>query len=269
MATVKPPEEKVSELLSTLQMKSIEELDVDRVAEHLGIEVRVARLDGCAANIVGVGRRAIVTVDQASSYGRQRYSIGHEIGHWIYDQGRGIYLCTNADLNNPWSGCNKANPIERRANRFAAELLMPRAWFREAARGQQVSFDTVEELRKSFQTSRTSTAIRLVELGSFLAMLIRYDDRGHRHWYCTARDFPERMYPHLAASRDSHPWDAIMRTGRVGTTVNEVDGDVWIDHPRASEITITEQAIRVGKGFLVLIAIEDEDTVLEILENES
>jgi len=267
MATAKPPEEVVSDLLAVLQMRSIEELDLERVADHLGIEIRYDRLDGCAANIVGVGQHAIVTVDQASSYGRQRYSIGHEIGHWIYDQGRGVYLCTNADLNNPWSGRNKTNPIERRANRFAAELLMPHAWFREAAQGQQVSFDTVEELRKAFQTSRTSTAIRLVELGSFLAMLIRYDRQGHRRWYCAARDFPERMYPHRAASRDSHAWNDIVRSGQVGTSLHEVDGDVWIDHPRASEMTIIEQAIRVGDGILVIIAMENEEAILEILDS--
>ena len=262
----KPPVEAVSALLAALQMRSIEELDIERIASHLGIDIRYDRLDGCTANIIGVGDHAIVTVDQASSYGRQRYSIGHEIGHWIYDRGRGVYLCSDTDLNNPWSSRDIANPAERRANRFAAELLMPRAWFRETAQDQQVSFDTVEELRKRFQTSRTSTAIRLVELGSYLAMLIRYDGRGHRRWFCASTDFPEGMYPHRTASRDSNVWDDIVRSGQLSTGVREVDGDVWIDHPNASEITVLEQAIRVRDGILVLISIEDESTLTDLIE---
>jgi hypothetical protein len=268
MARAKPPQDVVAELLSTLKMHSIDDFDMERIAAHLGVEVRRERLDGCAANIVGVGDHAIVSVDQASTFGHQRFSIGHELGHWVYDKGRDFYLCSNADLNIPWSERSKTHLAERRANRFAAELLMPRAWFRDTANNRQVSFDTVEVLRKLFQTSRTATAIRLVELGAYLSMLIKYDDRGQRRWYVASQDFPEGMYPHRAADRESQAWDAIFRSSALRTTIQEVDGDVWLDHPTASEILVVEQAMRVRDGFLVLIAIEDETTLLEVLEEE-
>lgn len=262
----KAPAQHVADLLDELNMTSLDELDIVRVAEHLNIEIRYARLDACAANIIGVGEHAIITVNQASTLGRKRYSIGHEIGHWIYDQGKGLYLCDAKDLNVPWNSRLKTSPAERRANRFAAELLMPRDWFLEAASDREMSFDTVEELREDFQTSRTSTAIRLVELGSDLAMLIMFDCRGHRKWYCASTDFPERMYPCKNISRNSRAWEDIVKSTQLASEAHEVDGDLWIDHPRAFELTLLEQAIRVGENVLVMVAVTDDQVISEIIE---
>ena len=86
------PKEVVAGLLAELKMTSIDELDIVRVAENLKVAIRYARLDGCAANIIGVGEHAIVTVNETSTHGRKRYSIAHEIGHWIYDKGKGYYF---------------------------------------------------------------------------------------------------------------------------------------------------------------------------------
>lgn len=262
----KPPAHKVDQLLSELNMTCLDELDIVRVAAHLNIEVRYARLDACAANIIGVGEHAIITVNQASTHGRKRYSIGHEIGHWIYDQGKGLYLCETRDLNIPWNSRLKTSPAEKRANRFAAELLMPRKWFQKAARDREMTFNTVEELRQDFQTSRTSTAIRLVELGSYLAFLIMFDRRGHRKWYCASTDFPERMYPCRNIPHNSRAWEDIVNAKHVASGANEVDGDLWIDHPRAFEVTLVEQAIRVGENILVMVSIADDEIISEISE---
>ena len=264
----KAPAQQVAELLDELNMTCLEDLDLVRVAEHIKIEIRYARLDACAANIIGVGEYAIMTVNQASTLGRKRYSIGHEIGHWIYDKGKGLYLCETKDLNIPWNSRSRISPAERRANRFAAELLMPRDWFREAARDREISFDTVEELGEDFQTSRTSTAIRLVELGSYLAMLIMFDCRGFRKWYCASTDFPERMYPCKNIPHNSHAWQDIVRAKLLRSDGHEVDGDLWLDHPRAFEITVYEQAIRVGKNVLVMISLRDDSIVSEIIESD-
>lgn len=260
------PAQQVAELLDDLNMTCIDELDIIRIAEHLNIEVRYEKLDACAANIIGVGEHAIITVNQASTHGRKRYSIGHEIGHWIYDQGKGLYLCETKDLNVPWNSRLRTSPAEKRANRFAAELLMPREWFREAARDMDITFNTVEALREDFQTSRTSTAIRLVEVGSYLAMLVMFDRKGHRKWYCTSGDFPERMYPCMNIPHDSRAWQDIVNAGQLRSEAIEVDGDLWIDHPRAFEVTVLEQAIRVGENILVMIAVTDDQVISEITE---
>ena len=49
---------------------------------------------------------------------------------------------------------------------------------------------------------------------------------------------------------------------------HEVDGDLWIDHPRAFDLTILEQAIRVGDNILVMVSIADEIILADIAEED-
>lgn len=267
--TPKAPAQQVMDILNELGMNQLSQFDLERVAEHLGVELRYASLDGSAANIIGVGENAIVTIDETSTPGRKRFSAGHEIGHWIYDKGKGLYLCKTQDLNEPWnSRAKRTNAIEKRANRFAAELLMPATWFREAVRGREMSFDTVEELKDEFQASRTSTAIRLVEMGTYLALLVMFDSVGRRKWYCGSKELPERFYPCRSIPRESRAWEDIVRRNQIKSEVREVDGNLWIDHPRAFEIAVFEQAIRVGDNVLVMVWILDDKIISEIIESD-
>ena len=93
-----------------------------------------------------------------------------------------------------------------------------------------------------------------------------FDRKGHRKWYCTSGDFPERMYPCMNIPHDSRAWQDIVNAGQLKSEVIEVDGDLWIDHPRAFEATVLEQAIRVGENILVMIAVTDDQVISEITE---
>ena len=68
------------------------------------------------------------------SAGRRRFTLAHEIGHWVCqcDEGRGAapepILCREADLSAGGGG-----PLEREANNFAASLLMPEEQVRRMA----------------------------------------------------------------------------------------------------------------------------------------
>jgi Zn-dependent peptidase ImmA (M78 family) len=263
----KAPFHEVRSLLDSLNITAPENLDISVVANHLNVGIRFESLEKCAANIVGVGDNAIVTVDENTSEERKLFSIAHEIGHWIYDRGRGIYLCEKQDLSVPWNGRKKTNTIEHRANSFAAELLMHRPWFRSEAYNREMSFDTVEELRKKFKTSRTSTAIRLIELGSYLGMLALFDKSARRKWYCMSADFPDNFYPCRSAPLDSMVWQDIVHKNIIKTKIREVDGDLWIDHSTAFDFTVFEQAIRVQDNVLVLIWLTDDQQISEIIES--
>lgn len=98
-----------------------------------------------------------------------RFSAAHELGHWMLDRGRlAAFVCSEKNFINDWSIDNP----ERRANRFAAELLLPQFLFQPLAKNKEITLKTVRELCAKFQTSLTATAIRLVEFGSFPAMVV-------------------------------------------------------------------------------------------------
>jgi len=116
----------VDALLDDLGITEPEELDLRVIAQHCGATIVSKPLDGCAARIVGNEDRAIITVDSKSKIERQRFSAGHELGHWMFDRGKvSLYSCEENLFLREWS---KNNP-EARANRYASDLLLPLRMF--------------------------------------------------------------------------------------------------------------------------------------------
>ena len=92
------------------------------VGRH-GIQVRYARIDGASARIFRHGDRAIIRVsDQIVQIGRLRFTIAHEVAHFLL----GHQIPSEGDLD---AG---AAPFsvhqEREADVFASEFLMPKEW---------------------------------------------------------------------------------------------------------------------------------------------
>jgi hypothetical protein len=189
---------------------------------------------GCAARIIGHGDKAIISVDSRSGRERQRFSIGHELGHWMRDRGKSVYLCHDADIRSPW----KSPRSEAHTNQFTANLLMPEFMFKPRARGCPMTFDTVNDLAKEFQTSRTATAIRLVELGSYPAMLVCYGMEGRR-WHISGPDVPDVFWPQKELNHDTDAFAQIFGQPKPSRPLI-VDADSWIDHRSSSHYTICE-----------------------------
>ena len=87
----------------------------------------------------------------------------------MMDRGKvASFVCSERVFATEWETDN----AERRANRYATDLLLPRFMFELRAKNKDIIFDTVRGLARNFQVSLTATAIRLVELGSFSAMVV-------------------------------------------------------------------------------------------------
>ena len=85
---------------------------------------------------------------------RRRFTIAHELGHYVLHRdeiGEGI---TDDALYRSRLG----GPLERQANRFAANLLMPRDLIVEAI---NQGVDSVEKLAEKFEVSRSAMSICL------------------------------------------------------------------------------------------------------------
>lgn len=149
------------EILNDLGITDPQDIDVEAIAEDCGATIRYRLLSGCAARIMGYNNRAIITIDDHTPRPRQRFSAGHELGHWMRDRGRVSFQCTNSTFVREWSA---ENP-ETRANRFTSDLLLPPRMFRPRAKGLPVTFESVRQLAETFTTSLTATAIRLIEYG--------------------------------------------------------------------------------------------------------
>jgi len=243
------------DLLDELGVNGPEEIDIEAIAHHCGCKVRYRHLDGCAARLVGAGDQAIISVDEDSGPERRRFSVAHEIAHWMIDRGK-LFECQKADLRMPWS---RATHPEARANAYAADLLMPERLFLPTACNKPVTFDTVDQLRKIFTVSRTAAAFRLVQIGNADCMLVCHGHEGRR-WFVGSRRVDGHFWPHQQLSKESDAY-AILQ-GEAGSGRSQtVDADDWIEHRSAGEYEIREHSVRAGEVVLTLLWWKDSTMI--------
>jgi hypothetical protein len=137
--------------------------------------------------------------------------------------------------------------------------------FRQHSKKREITFFTVKDLAKDFQTSLTTTAIRLVELGSYPAMIVCSKD-GRRKWFTRGPDVSERIWPRDSIERGSVAFDILNgRSGDEGPV--DVYANVWIDHPDADQYEIREHSMRITSDLILsLLWWKDESQLLD-LEN--
>jgi Zn-dependent peptidase ImmA (M78 family) len=112
-------------LLWSFGVSSPDEIDLDAIAFDCGLTVRRRPLEGADARLVAFENRGVITVNSLQSPKRQRFSIGHELSHWLYDRstnGDGMLACSKDDVS-PRN--QAARGKEADANRFSADLVLP------------------------------------------------------------------------------------------------------------------------------------------------
>ncbi|NUU03993.1 ImmA/IrrE family metallo-endopeptidase [Herbaspirillum robiniae] len=135
-----------------------EHIDLDAIARQHNADVVYRPLGGCEARLVAFGERAVISVSSTSIEGRQRFSLGHEIAHWLCDRGKG-FLCAKEDIG-PQNA--EAKNVEAFANAFASQLILPTYLVDPWIGRQPVTLEVAAKLAKDFNTSLTAAAIKLV-----------------------------------------------------------------------------------------------------------
>lgn len=256
----RPPEE----VLKGLGIEDPEEIWIEAIAEACDATVVYEAIEGAEARIIGFNDRAIITVNNNSVLERKRFSVAHELGHWMRDRGKTSFSCTATTFAGEWSHDNP----ERRANRYAAELLLPDFMFVPRAKGLEITFPSVRSLAKIFKTSSVATAIRLVELGSFPAMIV-CSEPGHRKWFIRGPDVPEVIWPRDEPGRDTVAHDLLRRVQQKEGSV-DIYADQWINHRDSRKYSLQEDSILLGRTQLVLTLLwwKNEQQLLDIDEED-
>lgn len=255
MPVYKSPEK----LLDELGITEPEEIDIEAIAEYCRATVVYNMLSGCEGRILGYGERAIITVNNASHRERQRFSAAHELGHWMCDQGNIALSCTEKMFNEAWF---QNSDREVRANRYAADILLPKVMFTQKACKREITFTTVQELANTFNTSLTATAIRLVEHGSYPAMIVCTNLNG-RKWFTRGPDVPSKIWPYKSLDRESLAYDLLAGISTNQSPTN-MPADVWIDHPDAHQYVIREHSVKITDDLvLTLLWWKDERQLLD------
>lgn len=252
MSTTRTRFEFPEELLDHLGIVEPKQIDLEAIAFYCGAKVHYSHLTTCAARIVGIDDKSIITVNIQDKDDRKRFSIGHELGHWMHDRGTIGLKCDWKKITSDWSGTNK----EARANRFSAGLLMPKSMFLPRLGDSRLEFRLLDNLRKDFSTSITATALRAIELTTTPALLI-FNRKIRKQTFKRSSGVPFDIYPHTDLRPETFAFNLLFGDEPSMHLARKITADKWLSHPAARMFDLYEHTIKIPDGILTLLSWDD------------
>ncbi len=147
-------------------------VDSEKLANMLGISIEYQDLDDEVSGfLVRKDNKNIIGVNENHHKVRRRFTISHEIGHYIlhvdeplfvdYYKGSKLFRSNNRPNN---------YRVEKEANQFAASLLMPKSLIQlelDKLSDNMEYDDKIYELSRLFQVSQQAMDYRLKSLGYY------------------------------------------------------------------------------------------------------
>jgi hypothetical protein len=250
------------ELIRIRGITKPEDIDLEAIAKTLHADVEELPLVGCEARIIGNNKEATISINSRSSYGRKRFSLGHELGHWQLHRGMN-FSCRNEDIG---SSLNTNKLREREADEFSANLLMPDFLFMPLARScRKFDFKAVEDMSTRFRTSFLSTAIRFVDSNVIPSIIICHDS-NKRQWFKCSRDIPGHWFPQDSLDQYSSAFDILFKGEEKDPHQQKVSASSWFDLDGIEEYEVLEQSKPYGQdSVLTFLEFFDEDMLEDYL----
>lgn len=230
--------EAARQVLRKFHVESPDAIDLDSIAWFLGrLKIKMGGLNGAEGRIIaGTKRGGTIRVAEGQNRGRYRFTIAHELGHYVLH--RRNFLDTT-DTRAHFTIWNDASE-EAEANIFAAELLMPDYLFKPLCRKQSPSLRLVDELASAFQTSLLATSFQYHEYTNRQVALVVSDGWEIKTIRPFEGGFPRirrgRIHDHTAAgerlSKKSPDSGKMVRTALYAWCEGfdeKTDRDVWED----------------------------------------
>lgn len=205
----------------------------------------------------------IILVNKSAKGGRRRFTIGHELGHFLIISHvpvkTGQFLCSRADMAR-WS--TKENDryarMEFEANQFSATLLMPPPILRAYLKGRDPDLADVEKISFDFGVSKDAAARTYgPHHHENIAVVVVRDGR-------VARYYPGTRFPFITVSPGNPvPKGTVFHRPslqpRVASDVVQTLADNWINVEYGKRApTLYEQVYLQNNGFaLVMLWLEE------------
>lgn len=245
-----PTKVPVEELCRRFDIQSIDEL------ETAGFEAALImdELKASGAILVASGRRPE----------RRRYSIAHELGHFLLPSHRPSaacgFECSLPDLllMDP-TNRDRRRRVEAEANRFAAHLLMPPDQVRAGIRQRGSSLESIVGMARDFGVSKEAMARSWVDAHREpVAALVMHRGRIIRRY--RNEDFPWLPVGEGRPPEGSLAADIQLARGSF-SDVEDVEPDAWFSgRDAARTLSLSEQILGQSDGYaLILLQAELDD----------
>ena len=219
-------------------------IDLEAIANYRGAEVVYRPLCGCAARLVAAGDKAVISVGVGSHPGRQRFSLAHELAHWICDKDHGSFRCANEDIG-PQNA--EAKNVEAYANGYASQLILPSFLVDPWLVGKRINLDTAKALGGDFDASLTASAIKVAKRAQAQTCVVCHT-QSKRAWSQKNLAFPHDFYVKQDLYQDTAAFlMAFGKTTGLSRPIKE-PADRWLQGPEAYRRTVETQSLKLSDG---------------------
>lgn len=249
-------------------------IPIEALARHLDIEdICTLETEGFEGGLLTdtARSRGIILVKDGVSRQRRRFTIGHELGHFLIanhiPDKEGQFLCSREDLNrlSVKEGDRRAR-MEVEANRFSSLLLLPPPHLRLALNNHRApSIEHMIELARRFDVSKEAMARAYADFHpEAIAFIVIHEGKVLRTYSNKVR------FPIITAQRQRPVPQGSMfhrRNLQIGVP-SEIDSripDIWISVQRGRAApTLCEQVCLQAQGFALIMlwyeAAEDDES---------
>ena len=133
------------------------------LAKNLGIQVKLSSLPAnCSGLIHKLNGKYEIKVNRNESRERQRFTLAHEISHYLLHR-EIIDALPDGIRDNVLYRSGASQQAEYEANRLAAELVMPKSSIEKRLQDSDgiISEELIELLAREFQVSKAAMEIRV------------------------------------------------------------------------------------------------------------
>ncbi len=238
-------------------------LPILEIAKALDIEeIREEALRGMEGALVTNLERGFgsIVVNSQSSQSRQRFTVGHELGHFLHPYHQPTvasgFECTRSDMRLAASLTGKTSRHQRQeveANRFAIELLTPRRRLPPYL-SPEPDLSHALRLAADFEISRAAACRRYVALHD-ATLAVVFSREGQVGYIDRSREFP------FVALRPGDPMPPLpSRSGFMPRSAMEsVDAADWLGQARPAQLWAQTLYQQNGYETTLLLIEADED----------
>ena len=201
--------------------------------------------------------------------GYQRFTVAHEIGHYVLDGHMDHLQLQDGDIHYSKAGFH-GDKYEREADYFAAQLLMPDTLFTKALATNEDGMNAIKNLADKCQTSLTATAIRYVEkTDSVSVVVVSEKDRILYAFFSSEMhrfrlDYPRKNspLPDTSLTSEINRDEVSLREGEADTNIDD-----WLESD--FDLEGKEEVIHLGDYEKTLTLLTFYGDYEDVLEEES
>ena len=207
-----------------------------------------------------------ILYNESSSNARQRFTIGHELGHfvnpWHSPNSSGQIMCTKNNMTaSTFNKNNLQEKMEVEANQFSAEILMPTSMIKKDIIIENAGIELILSLAGKYDVSKESMASRYVDIQDEPSAIV-FSNNKKILYFCKNKDFPW-----LSISKNSFLPPSSLSLSFQGdngglSEWEENSSDVWLSESKECK-TVYEQVLVQQNEYrmtlLTLGEIDDEE----------